>query len=503
MGDVRRALLVVLGSVALVLLIACANVANLLLTRAAGREKEVAIRTALGAGGQRIVRQLLTESILLAALGGAAGLLIADGPFYRACAHQSGQYSAASRTSRSMAPVLAFTFAVSLVTGHSLRHCAGVACHQGGSECLAQSGRAQRPERWRTAAGAEPVARAAGGFRAGAFADAADWRGAADPQFRAAANRTPGILHGSCADHAGARRGPEYRKDKAVVQFYQEIERPHRAPARRRQEGSVSVLPLTGEVGWGRNQCGGIRRRRRGRNCRWTCAWRARTISGPWRSPAEGAGIFSDHDTAEMPAGGDYRREVRAALLAARGPIGKHLWFDDPEETAHDCRRGGRGQTVRPRHGRQNRRLISRSCRRPGGDPFLVVRTSSDPAALAGRWCAKSMRSIRTWLSTDSAPCRIASTIRWRASASPAPCWAHSPHSPCCWRRRHLRRHVVSGDSENARYRRAHGARGAGPATLSAWWSGRGWSWRRFGMAAGLIGAVALTRVMASLLIRG
>ncbi|HXT69187.1 MAG TPA: ABC transporter permease [Vicinamibacterales bacterium] len=115
-GNVRLAMLVLLGSVALVLLIACANVANLLLTRATGRQKEVAVRTALGASWSRLVRQLLTESLLLGVLGGAAGLVVAAAALQVVKSINPGNIPRLNDISLD-GTVLLFTFVVSIVTG--------------------------------------------------------------------------------------------------------------------------------------------------------------------------------------------------------------------------------------------------------------------------------------------------------------------------------------------------------------------------------------------------
>ena len=249
-GDVRRAVLVLLGAVTLVLLIACANVANLLLARAGGRQREIAIRTALGAGWQRIVRQLLAESILLGLAGGAAGLLIAKWSLYVVRTINPGNIPRLEEIGID-GGVLVFTFAISVLTGILFG--------------LAPVVRAARVDLIAGLKVGGRTSQTEGGFGIGRLR-LRSLLVVAEMAFSLVLLVGAGLLlrsfvrlqsvsPGFNTDHVISMRigtaGRRFQNRDEAVQYYQQLAQRIAALPGVKAQGAVTALPFTSSVGWG------------------------------------------------------------------------------------------------------------------------------------------------------------------------------------------------------------------------------------------------------------
>jgi predicted permease len=249
-GNVRQAVFVLFGAVALVLLVACANVANLLLARAAAREKELALRTALGAGRGRLVGQLLTESITLSTLGGILGVAVAAATLWAVRTINPGNIPRLDDIALD-ARVLAFTAAVSMLTGVAFGlvpalRTRGLDVHTS----LKAGGRTGQTE-----GGLSPSRHGLRGLLV--VSEIAltlmllVGAGLLIRSFGALLNVPPGFSPGNVLSMRIMRPATDGRPANTNLPFYARLDGAIRSVPGVKTSGSVTVLPFTPGIGWG------------------------------------------------------------------------------------------------------------------------------------------------------------------------------------------------------------------------------------------------------------
>ena len=495
-GDVRRPLLVLLGSVALVLLIACANVANLLLARAAGREKEVAIRTALGAGWQRIARQLLTESVLLGLLGGAAGLLVARISLSIVRTMNPGNIPRLDDI-RINGAVLAFTFAISLGTGilfglapvwRALKVDLNSSLKAGGRSGQTESGLHIKRHRLRGLLVVFELA-----LSLMLLIDA----GLLFRSFIRLRSVPPGFTTNHVLTMQVAAHDPKYGQDEVLVRFYREIEsRIARLPGVV-AEGAVLALPLTGSVDWGGINVEGyippprqeLQVDMRTASVDYFRAMQISLIAGRF---------FAPQDTHDKPQVAIIDEKFAQRFWPNGGAIGKHLWFDPKRPitivgvvaAVKQYGLGAEGKIA----------VYFPIQQEPGRDLFLVARTSSDEAGLASAMTSEihavdpgvvvyGIRTMQDLLHDSLARQRFSTTMLGAFSAFALLLAAVGLYGVLSY--------LVSRSTHDIGILLALGA---SPGNLIGLIVRQGMQLTVIGILAGLVGAAVLTRVMASLL---
>ncbi len=378
-GNLRRIVMVLFGSVGLVLLIACANVANLLLSRATGREKEIAVRTALGASRWRLVRQLLTESVVLALAGGAGGVAIALVSLQVVRTINPGNIPRLEEIAIDSG-VLAFTFAVSLLTGvlfglapalRAARLDLNSSLKSGGRASQGAGGLNVARHRLRSLLVVSEVAvslilLAGAGLLIRSFVRLA----AVPPGFR--------------ADHVLSMRvaaiGARYKEDAPTLQFYQEVsDRILHLPGAK-SVGLVTALPLTPAVGWGGINVEGFTPAP-GQELQVDLRSASADYFQTMEIPLVQGRFFTTHDTPTGQAVVIIDEKFAQRFWPRGDAIGKHLWFDPKKPYTIS----GVVGTVKEYGLDTEGKIVTYFPASQGGGNimYLVARTTSDPATMA------------------------------------------------------------------------------------------------------------------------
>jgi predicted permease len=495
-GDVRRALLVLLGSVALVLLIACANVANLLLTRAAGREKEVAIRTALGAGWQRLARQLLTESVLLGILGGAFGLLVARVSLSVVHTMNPGNIPRLEDIGIN-GSVLAFTFGVSLLTGilfgvaplwRAVRVDPNTSLKAGGRSRQSDGGLYLRRHRLRGLLVISELALSlmlliGAGLLVRSFV------------------RLQSVAPGFTTEHVLtmqiAATDPKYRDDKALANLYREIEERVAHLPGVVAEGEVSVLPLTGSVGWGSVDVEGYTPPH-GQELQVDIRVASANYFRAMEIPLRAGRFFSEHDTPDLPPVAIIDEKFAKRFWPNGDAVGKHLWFEVKRPITIVGVVGAVKQYGLETDGKIVM-YLAREHRAPNG-MYLVARASSDTAGLPAA-IASEIHSIEPTVAvyeTRTMQDRwYDSLARQRFSSTMLAAFAGFAMLLAAVGLYGVMSYLVTQNTHDIGVLMALGAR---PGDILGLVLRQGMELAVIGIVAGLAGAFALTRVMASLL---